>query len=390
MLRWISSTAAVDRVGAGEEEEPLPLGRGRTASPTRQRRRARRRPSRARRGRGASRPRPAWRSTPRRRRRRALAGDRGRASRSALSRITSSSTLACASRSRSTGSSKAPLSLRQRRPRRRARARSRPAGRAWRRRARSRAGPSRPASPSPGSPTTRSAAVRAPVKKTSLNSEPPVSCSIGRTSTPSWSIGTSRKDSPWWRCGAGLGAGDDEASSRRLVGVRRPDLLAVDDPLVAVERAPWSARWRGRSRRRARSSPGTTAPRRRGSAAGSAACCSAVPKAIRVGPSSSSPRWLTRAGALGAGVLLVEDHLLRTGVSPRPPCSSGQPTQVQPCSARCRFQASRSSYASCSRPGPPRPRSVGELAGQVLGEPGRAPRRGRPRRRRESVRSTRA
>ena len=39
-------------------------------------------------------------------------------------------------------------------------------------------------------------------------------------------------------------------------------------------------------------------------------CCSSVPKAIRVGPSSSSPRWLTRAGAFGAGVLLVEDHLL--------------------------------------------------------------------------------
>ena len=36
-------------------------------------------------------------------------------------------------------------------------------------------------------------------KKTSLNSEPPVSCSIGRTSTPSWSIGTSRNDSPWCR-----------------------------------------------------------------------------------------------------------------------------------------------------------------------------------------------
>ena len=41
--------------------------------------------------------------------------------------------------------------------------------------------------------------MRAPEKKTSLNSEPPVSCSIGRISTPSWSSGTSRKDRPWWR-----------------------------------------------------------------------------------------------------------------------------------------------------------------------------------------------
>ena len=41
--------------------------------------------------------------------------------------------------------------------------------------------------------------MRAPEKKTSLNSDPPVICSIGRTSTPSWSMGISRKDSPWWR-----------------------------------------------------------------------------------------------------------------------------------------------------------------------------------------------
>ena len=46
--------------------------------------------------------------------------------------------------------------------------------------------------PWPGSPTTIEASVRAPVKKTSLNSEVPVSWMIGRTSTPSWSIGTSR------------------------------------------------------------------------------------------------------------------------------------------------------------------------------------------------------
>ena len=87
----------------------------------------------------------------------------------------------------------------QRRPRRRARGRSRPPGPS------TETPRSKPSSaiatrqPSPGSPTTRSASVRAPVKKTSLNSEPPVSCSIGRTSTPSWSSGTSRKDSPWWR-----------------------------------------------------------------------------------------------------------------------------------------------------------------------------------------------
>ncbi len=42
------------------------------------------------------------------------------------------------------------------------------------------------------SPTTWSFGVRAPSKKTSLNSESPVICSIGRISTPGCSMGTSR------------------------------------------------------------------------------------------------------------------------------------------------------------------------------------------------------
>ncbi len=46
--------------------------------------------------------------------------------------------------------------------------------------------------PSPGAPTMFSARVRAPSKKTSLNSEVPVSWVIGRISTPGWSSGTSR------------------------------------------------------------------------------------------------------------------------------------------------------------------------------------------------------
>ncbi len=52
--------------------------------------------------------------------------------------------------------------------------------------------------PSPGAPTTSSAAASASVKNTSLNSEVPVSWTMGRTSTPAWRIGTSRQDSP--RC----------------------------------------------------------------------------------------------------------------------------------------------------------------------------------------------
>ena len=147
--------------------------------------------------------------------------------------------------------------------------------------------------------------------------------------------------------GAGLGAGDDEEPVREL-GVGRPDLLAVDDPLVAVAGAPWSARWRGRSRRRARSSPGTTAPRRPGSSGRKRSFCSSVPNAISVGPSSSSPRWLTRAGRVGPGVLLVEDHLLPQ-LRPRPPCSSAS-----------RRRSSRARRGAGSRPAAPRtPRARG-------------------------------
>ena len=46
--------------------------------------------------------------------------------------------------------------------------------------------------PLPAPPTTLVAAVRAPSKNTSLNSEVPVTWRIGRISTPSWRIGTSR------------------------------------------------------------------------------------------------------------------------------------------------------------------------------------------------------
>ncbi len=50
--------------------------------------------------------------------------------------------------------------------------------------------------PSPGCPTTLSRAVTAPSKKTSLNSDVPVSWRIGRTSTPGWFMGTSRYERP--------------------------------------------------------------------------------------------------------------------------------------------------------------------------------------------------
>ena len=51
--------------------------------------------------------------------------------------------------------------------------------------------------PSPGAPRCRAASVRAPAKNTSLNSESPVICRIGRIVTPAWRNGTSSITRPW-------------------------------------------------------------------------------------------------------------------------------------------------------------------------------------------------
>ena len=144
------------------------------------------------------------------------------------------------------------------RPDWKAHGRRRSAGPASRRRARRSACPSRPASRHRAGRPPATASVRASSKNTSLNSEVPVIWTIGRTSTPGWSSGTSRYDRPGVPLGALLGAGDHEAPLRQ-VRQRRPHLLAVDHPLVAVEFGGGRRRWPGRCRRRARNSPGTTA-----------------------------------------------------------------------------------------------------------------------------------
>ena len=79
--------------------------------------------------------------------------------------------------------------------------------------------------------------MRAPVKYTSQNSRSWFSISIGRTSMPGWSIGQSRNVMPAVTSRRRVGAGEQE-DPRRIAGQRRPDLLAVDHPLVAVGHRP--------------------------------------------------------------------------------------------------------------------------------------------------------
>ena len=141
---------------------------------------------------------------------------------------------ASASSSRITGSLGRAVLVRDVEQLARARARTRAAATGTRCRARSRASPSRPSSPRRPGRARSPCAVRAPSKNTSLNSALPVICRSGRTSMPGWSIGHEQVREAVVARRLGIGAAHDEAPVG-AVRERRPHLLAVDHPLVAVE-----------------------------------------------------------------------------------------------------------------------------------------------------------
>ena len=86
-------------------------------------------------------------------------------------------------------------------------------------------------------PTTSSFGQVASVKKTSLNSLSPEIILIGRTSMPGWRMSTRRNEMPLCFGASGSVRASDEDVVGEVAG-RGPDLLAVDDPLVAVEHGP--------------------------------------------------------------------------------------------------------------------------------------------------------
>ena len=87
--------------------------------------------------------------------------------------------------------------------------------------------------PSPISPTRQSSGSRASVKNTSLKPDAPAMLRMGRTSTPGWCMSTMNIVRPL--CFGASGSVRASSSPKRgQVRRRRPDLLAVHDPLVAV------------------------------------------------------------------------------------------------------------------------------------------------------------
>ena len=87
--------------------------------------------------------------------------------------------------------------------------------------------------PSPSGPTRIESGMRASWKNTSLNSASPVSCTSGRTSTPGACMSTTKYVRPRCFGTSGLRAREQHPPPRQ-VRERRPHLLAVHHPLVAV------------------------------------------------------------------------------------------------------------------------------------------------------------
>ena len=232
--------------------------------------------------------------------------------------------------------------------------------------------------PWPIGPTTMSAGVRASEKNTSLNSAVPVIWVIGRSSTPGWSIGQRMKLIPsCFLVPVGVGAAHHEDPVGD-VAEAGPHLLAVDDPLVAVEHG------RGLHVGEVGAGVGLAEPLAPVLVGAQDRREEALLLLVGAEHHQRRPEQLLaeEAGAArpaGAGVLLVEDHLLgeradrgrRTASATRCPPSHrrraraprrGAPRARAPRRGRCRCPARRTHRrgarpARCGpRRGTPRPR----------------------------------
>ena len=154
-----------------------------------------------------------------------------------------------------------------------------------------------------------------------------------------------------------LGAGEDEAPVGH-VRQRRPHLLAGDHPLVAVAGGRGGHRGQVRTGARLGVALAPELARRPRSRGRKRRCCSGVPNSMRVGRAAPRPRSRPGPGAPLRAYSSWKMTCWRAAVARgRRARAASRGRLLQPAAARSRFQATRSGWASCSRPGPPARRS---------------------------------
>ena len=136
-----------------------------------------------------------------------------------------------------------------------------------------------------------------------------------------------------------------------LVGVAGPDLLAVDEVVVAAVLGARRPARPGPSRRWARNSPGTSGSRRARSSAGARASAPRCRTSAAPGPSIQMPKLVSGARQLERAHLLRAAPWPRSAIRPPPPYSRGQVGTVQPRSPmRCSHRRCASDWNLALRP----------------------------------------
>ena len=142
------------------------------------------------------------------------------------------------------------------------------------------------------------------------------------------------------------------------VGEGRPHLVPVRSPTSSRRARRGCGGSRGRNRRRARSSPGTTARCRRGSCGRNLALLRRAPVRDQRRPEQPVADDADAPGTAGVDVLVPEDRAGGLSDRSRPPTAFGHAMPMSRAVPSSCSQAMRSSTASYSRPGAPLSRTA--------------------------------
>ena len=209
--------------------------------------------------------------------------------------------------------------------------------------------------------------MRAPSKKTSLNSEVRVSWVIGPDLDPGLVHGHQEVGQSVVTRGAGLGPAHHEAPVG-LVGQRRPHLLAGDDPLVAVELGTGGhvGQVAAGVRLRVSLAPQLGAVHDPGQEAVLLGRCPVLDQRRTEQALAQDAHPARRPGL---HVLLVEDHLLGDGRTP--PAEVHRPAQAGPAAGGQHVLPLESDLETVGLVAGPAPSAEGgEVPDHVVGHPG--------------------